>query len=54
MTKSEFLDKIKDIPDNAEIDVYNLETFMHPEFEINTESYFNYDTGTPIITIEIT
>ena len=53
MTKKELIEKLKDIPDNSEIDVYDLRSYNHPSFNINTKSYFNYDTGTPIITIEL-
>ncbi len=53
MTKKELIQKLKDIPDNSEIDVYDLKRYRHPSFNINIESYFNYDEGTPIITIEL-
>lgn len=44
---------IESIPGDSELDVYDLRTFTHPKWSVNTEQYFNYDTGTPIITIEI-
>ena len=53
MTKKELIEELKDIPDNSEIDVYDLRDFTHPKWTINNESYFNYDKGTPIITIEL-
>lgn len=53
MTKAELIDALKDIPDGAEIDIYDLDNFNHPTWEINTETYYNYNTGVPIITIEL-
>ena len=53
MTKKELIQMLKDVSDDAEIDVYDLKRYRHPSFNINIESYFNYDKGIPIITIEL-
>jgi hypothetical protein len=53
MTKKELIEKLKDFPDESEIDIYDLKSYTHPSFKVNTESYFNYDDGLPIITIEL-
>lgn len=53
MTKKELLERLQNIPDDSIIDIYDLRTFTHPSYEINTESYFDYDNGRPIVTIEI-
>ena len=52
MTKAELFEALKDIPDDAVIDIYDLERFNHPIWRLNTESYFDYDNGIPIVTIE--
>lgn len=52
MTKAELIETLKDIPDDAVIDIYDLERFNHPVWRVNTESYFDYDKGIPIVTIE--
>ena len=53
MTKDELIKILEDVPGDSELDIYDLRTFTHPEWNINKEQYFNYDTGTPIVTIEI-
>ena len=52
MTKAELIETLKDIPDDAVIDIYDLERFDHPVWRVNTETYFDYDKGIPIVTIE--
>lgn len=53
MTKAELIEALKNVSDDAEIDVYDLKSFNHPIWRLNTETYFNYDNGTPIVTIEL-
>ena len=53
MTKKELLETLKDIPDESEIDIYDLRNYTHPKWRLELEQYYNYDTGTPIVTIEI-
>lgn len=53
MTKADLINSLKDIPDDSEIDIYDLNNFYHPEFKLNLETYFDYDNGRPIITIEL-
>ena len=54
MTKKELLERLEDVSDDSEIDIYDLRNFSHPTWTIEKESYFDYDKGTPIITIELT
>lgn len=53
MTKAELIDSLKDIPDDSIIDIYDLRDFTHPDFKLNLETYFDYDNGRPIATIEL-
>ncbi len=53
MTKKELIEQLRDVSDDSEIDIYDLRNFSHPNWIINKESYFDYDKGTPIITIEL-
>lgn len=53
MTKAELIEILDDVPNESEIDIYDLRTFTHPAFSIDKNSNFNYESGTPIITIEI-
>ena len=52
MTKAELTETLKDILHDAVIDIYDLERFNHPVWRVNTETYFDYDKGIPIVTIE--
>ena len=54
MTKQELLKQLEDISDESEIDIYDLRNYSHPDWTIDKESYFDYDKGTPIVTIELT
>lgn len=53
MTKQDLLNVLSSMPNDAIIDIYDLNSFTHPSFTINTDQYFDYDNGVPIITIEI-
>ena len=53
MTKLELFELLKDVPDQSQIDIYDLDRFCHPEWRIDLEKYYDYDNGTPIVTIEI-
>lgn len=52
MTKNDFLELTHDLPGDCEIDIYDCERALHPNFTVNRESYFDYDKGVPIITFE--
>lgn len=53
MTKKQLLKILEDIPDEAEIDIYDLRNYSHPVWRIEKEQYFDYNNGTPIVTIEL-
>ena len=53
MTKLELIQIMESVPNDAQVDVYDLSNFTHPSFKISVEKYFDYDNGMPIITIEI-
>lgn len=53
MTKKNLIDALSAVPDESEIDVYDLDGFTHPAFRLDTEKYFDYDSGLPIPTFEI-
>lgn len=53
MTKKNLIDALSAVPDESEIDVYDLDSFTHPAFRLDTEKYFDYDSGLPIPTFEI-
>lgn len=40
MTKVELIETLKDILDDAVIDIYDMDRFNHPVWRVNTESYF--------------
>lgn len=53
MTKKNLIDALSAVPDESEIDVYDLDSFTHPAFRLDMEKYFDYDSGLPIPTFEI-
>lgn len=53
MTKKDLFEQLKEIEDDCEIDIYDLRNFSHPDFNLNLETYFDYDNGRPIVTIEV-
>lgn len=53
MTKKDLFEQLKEIEDDCEIDIYDLRDFSHPTFKLNLDSYFDYDNGRPIVTIEL-
>ena len=53
LTKAEFLEQIKDFPDNSIIDVVDLRDNSHPVFELNINDYYDYDNGIPILMLEL-
>lgn len=53
MTKGQLLEIIKDVPLFADVKVYDFKTNDYPHFSINTTDYFDYESQTPIVTIEI-
>ena len=53
LTKAEFLEQIKDFPDNSIINIVDLRDNSHPSFMLNVNDYYDYDNGIPIVTIEL-
>lgn len=53
MTVGELIELLKRVPESSELDIYDLRNYTHPKFKVDTEKYFNYDTGLPIVTIEL-
>lgn len=53
MTKKDLIDALSGLPDDSEIDVYDLDGFTHPRFRLDVEKYFDYDNGRPIPTFEL-
>lgn len=53
MTKGELLQILKDVPLSADVKVYDSRTNDYPSFNVNVDDYFDYESQTPIVTIEI-
>lgn len=53
MTVGELIELLKCVPESSEMDIYDLRNYTHPMFKVDIEKYFNYDTGMPIVTIEL-
>ena len=53
MTKYQFLERIKYIPDDAQIIIYDYYTYGQQEYRLDLDKYKTGDSNLPLIAIEI-